>query len=205
MTTVAKQAYYRGRRMPASLHAMYSQEFEGARLILDLGCGTGDLGRHLRDPEVRIFGVDIDAGALRQAAEFETVACVDLGSSPLPYEDATFHAVLAKDIFEHLQDPGRLAGEVVRVLRPGGVVVASVVMARPRAVWSDYTHVRGFTRATAIQLLEDAGLSVERVWRMGGIPLSGRLGLVWLVPWLLRLPVCNQLWASSWELKARRP
>ena len=107
-------------------------------------------------------------------------------------------------IFEHLHDPGRLAREVTRVARPGAVVITSVVMARPRNVWADYTHVRGFTKRTASQLLEDAGLRVERIWRMGGVPLSGRLGFVQLVPTLLRLPGCNQLWASSWELKARK-
>jgi SAM-dependent methyltransferase len=203
VTAVAKQAYYRGRRMPASLPALYFREFEGACRILDVGCGTGDLGRHAPSG-VEILGVDIDAGALCEAARFETVTCLDLESAPLPYEDASVDAVLAKDIFEHVQDPGRLAREVARVLRRGGVVVASVVMARPRAVWADYTHVRGFTRRTAAQLLEDAGLRVERIWRMGGVPLSGRLGVIWLVPTLLRLPGCNQLWASSWELKARR-
>ncbi len=80
----------------------------------------------------------------------------------------------------------------------------SVVMAKPRAVWADYTHVRGFTRRSARLLLEDAGFEVEAVWRMGGIPLSTRLRFIWLVPTLLRLPVVGWLWASSWELKARR-
>ena len=205
MTAIAKQVYYQRRPPPASLQDHYFRALEGASTVLDLGCGTGELGRRRPSPRVAVFGVDIDTGALRQAARFETVACADLESAPLPYRDASFDAVLAKDIFEHLRDPGRLAREVVRVVRPGGVVVASVVMARPRAVWADYTHVRGFTRRTAAQLLEDAGLVVERLWRMGGVPLSGRLGLVRLVPALLRLPGCSQLWASSWELKARRP
>jgi SAM-dependent methyltransferase len=204
MTASAKQTYYRDRAMPANLQATYFREFDGARRILDVGCGTGELARGRCSPEVKVFGVDIDTGALRQAARFEVVARVDLEWS-LPYRDASFDAVLAKDIFEHLQHPGRLASEVVRVARPGGVVVVSVVMAKPRAVWADYTHVRGFTKHTATQLLEDAGLRVERVWRMGGVPLSSRLGLVWLVPTLLRLPGFSQLWSSSWELKARKP
>ena len=189
--------------MPVSLQAMYFREFDGAHRILDVGCGTGELGRNRPSPDVGVFGVDIDAGALQQAARFETVTLVNLESEPLTYKDASFDAVLAKDIFEHLQDPGNLAREVARVLRPGGVIVVSVVMARPRAVWADYTHVRGFTKHTATQLLEDAGLAVEKLWRMGGVPLSGRLGFIWLLPKLLRLPGCNQLWASSWELLSR--
>ncbi len=202
--TVQKQAYYRSSGMSSQLAARYFRDFGAARRILDVGCGTGALGRYRPSPEIEIHGVDIDAGAVVQAAGFEQTICLDLETSPLPYDDASFDAVLAKDILEHLRDPGRLVGEIHRVLRPGGVLVVSIIMAKPRAVWADYTHVRGFTRRSARLLLEDAGFEVEAVWRMGGIPLSTRLRFIWLVPTLLRLPVVGWLWASSWELKVRR-
>lgn len=188
--------------MPAGLAARYFREVGDARRILDVGCGAGDLGRHRPSPDIEIHGVDVDPEALREAARFETVRRVDLDASPLPHEDASFDAVLARDIFEHVRDPAGLAREIHRVTRPGGVLLASVVMARPRAVWSDYTHVRGFTRRSATLLLEDAGFQVRRVWRMGGVPLSERLHLTWLLPQLLRAPVLNQLYATSWELSA---
>jgi SAM-dependent methyltransferase len=148
--------------------------------------------------------VDIDPGALQAASAHEQVVRVDLDREPLPYADGQFDAVLAKDIFEHLHDPLRLAREVHRVTRRGGVLLASVVMARPRRVWADYTHVRGFTARSAATLVKDAGFTVEGIWRMGGVPLTGRLGLLWLVPTLLRVPLLDQLWAASWEVKARR-
>ncbi len=188
-----------------SVYALYFRHFGDARCILDVGCGPGHLGRQRPSPEVAVHGVDLDPGALALAVRTETVVRADLDARPLPYADQSFDAVLAKDVFEHLVRPERLAREVWRVLRPGGVVVASVVMAKPKAVWADYTHVRGFTRRTAPQLLADAGFTVERVWRMGGVPLSGRLGFVRLVPQLLRLPGASQLWAASWELRARKP
>lgn len=202
MSTGEKEAYYRGGGMPAGLAALYFREFGHARRILDVGCGTGALGRHRPSPDIEIQGVDIDQGALQQAARFEVVQCVDLDTAPLPHPDAGFDAVLAKDIFEHVQDPGRLAREIYRVTRPGGTLVASMVMARPRAVWSDYTHVRGFTKHSAQLLLEDVGFQVRRVWRMGGVPLSSRLRLTRLLPHLLRTPVLNQLYATSWEISA---
>ena len=186
------------------VYAMYFRHFGSARRVLDVGCGAGDLGRRRPSPEMAVHGVDLDPGALALAARTEIVVRADLDAGPLPYADRSFDAVLAKDVFEHLVRPERLAREVWRVLRPGGVVVASVVMARPRAVWADYTHVRGFTRRTAPRLLADAGFTVERVWRMGGVPLSRRLGFVRLVPPLLRLPGPSQLWAASWELRARK-
>jgi SAM-dependent methyltransferase len=189
---------------PDPLYAMYFRQLTGARRILDVGCGPGDLGRHRPSREVTVHGVDLDPDALARAAGAETVVRADLDGGPLPYADHSFDAVVAKDIFEHLVRPERLAREVWRVLRPGGTVIASVVMARPRAVWADYTHVRGFTRQTAPKLLADAGFVVERVWRMGGVPLSRRLRFGRLVPFLLRLPGPSQLWAASWELRARK-
>ena len=191
--------------MAPSLAARYYRLFEGARVILDLGCGQGDLARFRPLPEVEVHGVDSDPVAVERASRFEQAICLDLDEEPLPYDDESFDAVLAKDVLEHLRDPGRATRELFRVLRPGGVLVASVVMAIPKRVWCDYTHARGFTQRSARLLLEDAGFADEAVWRMGAVPGSNRLRFMELVPHLLRLPVAGALWASSWELRARRP
>jgi SAM-dependent methyltransferase len=199
----SKLAYYDHRDVSRQLAKRYYRAFGSARTILDLGCGTGTFGRY-GPAGVTVHGVDADAAAVAAAAEFERAVRVDVETEPLPYPDGTFDGVLAKDIFEHVSDAGRLAHEVARVLRPGGIVVASVVMAKPARVWADYTHVRGFTRRSAELLLRDAGLTVEDVWRMGPVPGARRLGLVPIVPHLLRVPIFDWLWASSWELIARK-
>jgi SAM-dependent methyltransferase len=204
LTLVEKHAYYRESAMPASLARRYYREFAGARTILDVGCGTGDFGRLKPSPGIVVNGVDIDAGAVERASLHERAVRVDLDAMPLPYADGSFDAVLARDIFEHLRDPGRLARELYRVTRRGGVIVASVVMARPQRVWADYTHLRGFTRDSACMLLEDAGFRVDASWRMGGVPLSDRLGFTDIVPQLLRVPLFDALWGASWELRARK-
>lgn len=204
MSQVQKRSYYEDRRIGRSLAAHYYRRFEGSRIILDVGCGTGEFGRYKPSSLLQVHGVDIDAGAVARAEQFENAVCLDLESEPLPYPDATFDAILARDIFEHVQDPGRLAQEVYRVLRPGGIIIASVVMARPHRVWADYTHVRGFTRRSARMLLQDVGFTVEHIWRMGPVPLSNRLNLMSYVPVLLKVPIFDHLWSSSWELQARR-
>lgn len=204
LTLAAKQAYYRDADMRPGLAARYYRQLAGARTVLDVGCGTGDFGRLRPSPEIEVYGVDIDPLAVEQARRYERASRVDVDAEPLPFADGTFDAVLAKDIFEHVKDPGRLAREIHRVMRPGGFVVASMVMARPRRVWADYTHLRGFTERSARLLLEDAGFDVEAIWRMGGVPLSSRLGLIDVVPQLLRVPLFDALWGSSWELRARR-
>lgn len=203
MSTIAKRAYYREAGLKDGLAARYFAQFNGARRVLDVGCGTGELGR-FSPVGVEVHGVDADPGAVERAQRFERAVCLDLETAPLPYADESFDAVLAKDVLEHLRDPGEVVRELHRVLRPEGVLIASVVMARPRRVWADYTHVRGFTKSSARLLLEDGGFAVEAVWPMGGVPLSNRLRFMGLVPYLLRLPLLSQLFASSWELRARK-
>jgi SAM-dependent methyltransferase len=190
--------------MPRALALRYWREFEGARAVLDVGCGGGEFGRYCPYPGVDVHGVDADVRAIELASRYERAAAVDVDVEPLPYGDATFDAVLAKDIFEHVKEPGDLAREVYRVLKPAGVLVASVVMARPHRVWADYTHRRGFTQKSARLLLEDAGFRVDATWRMGPVPLSSRLGFIDRVPDLLRVPALDALWGASWELRARK-
>ncbi len=189
---------------PAALAYRYCRHFGAARTVLDVGCGPGGFGRHA-PPSMRVHGVDKDQRALELAGRYEDpVTLVDLARGPLPFEDGEFEAVLAKDVLEHLPDPLALVRELHRVLAHGGPLVASVVVADPRRVWDDYTHVRGFTRTAAAQLLTDGGFTVQSICRMGPVPGSGRLGFVDRIPALLSLPGIGRLWTASWELFAHR-
>jgi SAM-dependent methyltransferase len=206
MSAVAKRAYYDDRGLRRGLAFRYYRQLGDSRRVLDLGCGLGDFGRLWPVADTEVYGLDVDSGAVERASRWEIARHWDLEDAmPLPFEDAFFDAVVARDVLEHLLDPGRVVRELYRLLRPGGNVIASVIMAKPRLVWSDYTHVRGFTEKTARLLFEDAGFAVEAVWRMGGVPFSDRLGFIDAVPHLLRLPIFAQLWASSWELRAQKP
>jgi SAM-dependent methyltransferase len=201
---VRKRSYYEDGGLKPHLATLYWRRLGPARRVLDIGCGTGEFGR-FAPPGVEVHGLDIDEGAVELASRHEEARRCDLEEGQLPYADEHFDAVLAKDVLEHLRDPARIVCEIRRVLRPGGVVVASVVQARSRRVWADYTHVRGFTKASASFLFEDADFDVQDVWPMGGVPLSNRLRFMGFVPTILRIPGLGALWASSWELEARRP
>lgn len=200
--TRAKEAYYSGRGLRSGLAARYVRLLSGCSIILDIGCGHGEMGAALAPATV--YGVDSDPAAVEQASRYEIASCLDV-SGGLPYADEMFDAVVAKDILEHLERPWELVAEIRRVIKPGGSVIASVIQARPRRVWADYTHVRGFTEKTARILFEDCGFRVHATWPMGGVPLSNRLGFTDLVPSLLRVPGLGLLWAASWELHATAP
>jgi ubiquinone/menaquinone biosynthesis C-methylase UbiE len=73
-----------------------------------------------------ISGVDVDPRAITQAvAALETsnaTNCRFLWSQDgrLPFDDASFDAVLSTDVFEHVMDLDLAFSEIMRVLRPGG-------------------------------------------------------------------------------------
>lgn len=122
--------------------------------VLDLGCRSGALTRHFLDGN-EVVGLDVDAAALAKAEALGVTPVQANVEEPLPFEDASFDAVVAGELFEHLQFPDVLAGEIRRALRPGGVLVGSVpnafrVQSRLRFLLGrppedDPTHLRMFS------------------------------------------------------------
>ena len=86
--------------------------------VLDLGCRSGALTRHFLDGN-SVVGLDVDAVALEKAAALGIEPVQADVEEPLPFEDASFDAVVAGELFEHLQFPDALVAEIRRVLRPG--------------------------------------------------------------------------------------
>ncbi|MCY3749159.1 MAG: class I SAM-dependent methyltransferase [Chloroflexi bacterium] len=201
---IRKRAYYQATGVPPQVVGEYFRRLGPLVLVLDLGCGVGGVSR-AAPSGVRVIGVDHDRGALELAGRFGSVAVWDAAAGRrLPFPRDRFDAVVARDLLEHLDLPWDTVQEMRAVLRPGGLALVSVPMARPRVVWNDYTHRRGFTRDAIRLLFMDAGFQIERVDRMGPLPLLARLGLIRAAPWLLRIPVLDQFWATSWEVLARK-
>jgi SAM-dependent methyltransferase len=180
-----------------------TRHFERSNELLDLGCGTGWLADHFE----HYTGVDGSEDAVAEARRRgRNVSRGDL-DEPLPFEDASFDAVVMKDVLEHVGDPVALVREVRRVLRPGGLVFASSPDAQ-RWVWDDYTHRRPFTRKSYRLLFRDQGLDVERAGYesvapgtgivSGMLPGKRRPGILRAAAWL---PIVRR---NVWLL-ARRP
>lgn len=182
--------------MGSPVASYFRDLFAGREMVLDAGCGEGGV---LWDGAV---GIDYDINALRVAGH--RVVQGDLTDS-LPFPDATFDGILAKDIVEHLPDPRSFLAELARVTKPSGCLVLTTPRAIPRAVWADYTHVRGFTKQAVTWLLRDTGWTIEgKPRRMGGVPLAGRLGIVRWLPTLLRVPGFGHYFGTNWQAIATR-
>lgn len=89
-------------------------------VIVDMGCGVGDLWPFVRDQFATYVGVDVVRYEdFPPGAEF-IQANLDAGSVPLPDESAD--TVVAVETIEHLENPRALIREMVRLTKPGGWV-----------------------------------------------------------------------------------
>lgn len=104
----------------------------GSRAI-DVGCGLGDDARALSrlvGKHGEVVGVDSSTALLEHArARCETndgpVKFVAADAHKLPFDAGTFDAARTERTLQHLEDPARAVGELARVTRQGGVVLAN--------------------------------------------------------------------------------
>ncbi len=104
---------------------------DGARRILDVGCGTGILPNRIQrelGPGVEIVGCDWSAGMLERAiARHPRVAWLQADAADLPFGEAVFDAVVTTEAFHWFPDQEGALREFKRVLRPGGTVHIALI------------------------------------------------------------------------------
>jgi ubiquinone/menaquinone biosynthesis C-methylase UbiE len=137
---------------------------------LDAGCGGGDVAfelARLSGPAGRVVGMDIDATKIQLAAreaEERQLSNVEFQHSDIFENDlaSTFDLVYARFLLTHLRHPAEALARMLRVLRPGGIVIVEDI---------DFTghfchpHSQAFSRYVEIY--------TQVVQRRGGDPHIG--------------------------------
>jgi predicted TPR repeat methyltransferase len=100
-----------------------------ARSVLDVGCGTGLVGKALRARgcAASIVGLDISEASLRiaqQTGAYDRLERADL-QQPLDVEDDGVDALVCAGVMTYLPDVEAVWREFARVVRPGGLVVTT--------------------------------------------------------------------------------
>lgn len=97
--------------------------------LLEVGSGAGAFVRaiKLQRPDLEIIGSDIDSKLVKLAQKLDNEGDYKQADvNKLPFKDRSFEAVVAFDVIEHLESPGRAFSEINRVLKRGGVFHAAI-------------------------------------------------------------------------------
>ncbi len=158
------------------------------KVILDCACGRGFYLNMIRSvSNCRLAGLELEAEIVRKAyANVGHLPHIYISQANIyhqPYADDFFDGVILSEILEHIEDDVRGLREVLRVLKPGGVVAITVPNANypfwwdpinktletflnrhistgPLAgIWAN--HVRLYTMEELSQAVLDAGLVIE--------------------------------------------
>jgi SAM-dependent methyltransferase len=133
-------------------------------LLLDLGCGPGNL-LDLLAPYGKSYGSDFSQDALRFCFERAHTRLFRADFQALPLPGESFDVVTCVDVLEHLADDARALRELHRVLRPSGLLVLTVPAFQ--VLWGDhdelYGHHRRYRARELRARLERAGLSVLKL------------------------------------------
>ena len=107
--------------------------------VLDLGCGIGLVAEEMTKQGYAVTGVDPGEQtiALAKAYAAEAGLAIDYRVGPgenLPAESHGYDAVYSLDVLEHVDDLNKVASEITRVLKPGGLFVFDTIN-RTLASW----------------------------------------------------------------------
>lgn len=193
--------FVRWEDMPEATAEFYWHLFGESKTVLDIGCARGFFGKY-RPEGCRVVGIDLELRALTAAKAHIEVCKVDLNDGSLPFCDESFDKVLIRNVLEHISYPWLVVDEIARILQPGGVVIGSVPMAKARAVWNDYTHVRGFTEYAFKKLFENTKVfRIRDIYPIVGFGLSSKVGMTRFLPKIMKIPGAG-LVARTYQLEA---
>ena len=142
------------------------------RRILDIGCGSGTLAKHIEDilPDVEIHGVDFSANALKRGKYLTQTYCVDLERESIPLEDASFDLIVCSEVLEHLFNPGHVMQEICRLLSNDGRGIVTVpnfsfwrfrlqsLMGKVPKVIAHPGHLQAFNADALTQMIDASSL-----------------------------------------------
>lgn len=153
----------------------------GAKRILDVGCGAGKTGQVLWEKGFKeVYGMEVNFAAADQARPFyREVHVCDIEKGEIPFPEKYFDCILYGDVLEHLLDPWGVLKKHREILRDDGVIICSIPNIRYYKIlkslvfkgqWEytdlgilDRTHLRFFTLKTIEDMFYETGFEIQKI------------------------------------------
>jgi 2-polyprenyl-3-methyl-5-hydroxy-6-metoxy-1,4-benzoquinol methylase len=151
-------------------------------IVLDIGCGSGMLGRFLiREKGCIVDGVDGNSAALeicQSTYRFTAVKNLEADLLSDVFQIQVYDYIVVADVLEHLTNPDQLLSELKKLIKPQGTIIFSVPNITHISVALDLllgrfeytenglldeTHLRFYTRQSLLRKLESFGLHVWEI------------------------------------------
>lgn len=160
-------------------------DLRGARSILDVGSGAGQIAKHIikySDPDASITCIDLSHEMLRRArnrlkSDRPRFVVGDL--SHMPFADGSFDCVTCGYVLEHLPEARMGLSEMSRVMSPGGRMLLLATEDTFSGAWTSRMWCcRTYNRRELARISEEVGLEwhrelwftpMHKMFRAGGI------------------------------------
>ena len=100
-------------------------------LMLDIGCGTGLLFRHIADKSRLLVGVDVSNRLLKQAQrrakQHANITLVQADADHTPFKSRSFRNVFAITLLQNTPNPTATLREIVRIAKPEATIVLTIL------------------------------------------------------------------------------
>jgi SAM-dependent methyltransferase len=184
--------------------------------VLEVGCASGQTLSFMRERGAEhTVGIEYspEAAAMAEARGVGRIIVGDVEHLDLDLEPASFDLLIAGHVLEHLADPWKILKKLRNLVKPGGQFVGALPNVRHYSIvlplvikgkWEyqpsgvmDWTHLRFFSRDTALAMVRDAGFETERI-----VPEFGRKSQI---ANFMTLNAFGNFLAYAYNLSAFRP
>lgn len=147
--------------------------------VLDAGCGSGKYLKFILAyrPDIKVYAVDISdvSSYMPEQVKFTQCSVEDLDQH---FPENTFDFIVSAHVIEHLLTPMKMMAACKKVLKADGQLYLETpnwtrlfVPWLPQFFYSDYTHIRIFSKYTMFYLCKDFGFEIKFLKSYSSTPL----------------------------------
>lgn len=155
-------------------------------VILDLGCGRGEILKYFCVNGMKGFGID-QADTAKKLCPSAIIKTGNI-EKKLPFSDNTFDIVFSKSVLEHFYYPEKILEEVFRIIKPNGMVITMTPDWAYNIIYfhEDFTHRTAFTLQSINDIHEVSGFSNVKSHRFIQLPILWRFPILKMFAFLCR-------------------